>query len=443
MPAERGRILLVEDDPTTAGTMAQRLRIEGYGVEVATGAIDAAASLERRVPDLLLSDLHLPDGSGEELFLSQRSRLAGTPVLVMTAYAGVDQAIRLMKAGADDFLVKPVEIQDLLGRVGALMARRVVPAADATLGVSAAIRRVEATVRRAAPSDCAVLLLGETGTGKEVAARLLHGLSPRAAAPFVAVNCAAVPADLAESEFFGHERGAFTGAATRRHGYAERAGAGTLFLDEVAELAPVLQAKLLRLLEAGEYTRVGGSGTLPFHARVVAATNADLDQRVREGRFREDLLYRLDVIRVEIPPLRMRREDIVPLARQFLARASLAAARGIRGFDSRAERAMEDAEWRGNARELRNRVERAAALSDGPWVGVDDVFGGAASTGTCPMAEASTLAEAVMEAERRAVTLALAKASGEVEIAASILGVGRSTLFEKIRKLGLRRPETT
>lgn len=441
MPAERGQILLVEDDPTTAGTMSQRLRIEGYGVEVATGAVEAAASLERRVPDLLLSDLHLPDGSGEELFLSQRSRLAGTPVLVMTAYAGVDQAIRLMKAGADDFLVKPVEIQGLLGRVGALMARRVVPAADATLGVSAAIRRVEATVRRAAPSDCSVLLLGETGTGKEVAAKLLHRLSPRAAAPFVAVNCAAIPTELAESEVFGHERGAFTGAAMRRIGCAERAGAGTLFLDEVAELAPGLQAKLLRLLEGREYTRVGGSGTLAFHARVVAATNADLDQRVRDGRFREDLLYRLDVIRIEIPPLRMRRVDIVPLARQFLANASLASARGIRGLDSRAERALEEADWRGNARELRNRVERAAALADGPWVGVDDLLGGTASNGASPAAAVGTLAEAVTDAERRAVSAALAAASGDVEVAAGILGVGRSTLFEKIRKLGLRRSD--
>ncbi|MBL6080764.1 sigma-54-dependent Fis family transcriptional regulator [Belnapia sp. T18] len=442
MPSERGRILLVEDDAVMGGTLAQRLRLEGYSVEWAHGAVEAAAALARRVPDLLLSDLRLPDGSGEELFLAYRERLAGTPALLMTAYAGIDQAIRLLKAGADDFLVKPVETADLLGRIEALLARKLVAPEDAVLGPSAAIRRVEAVLRRAASSDSTSLLLGETGTGKEVAARLLHALSPRARLPFVAVNCAAIPADLLESEVFGHERGAFTGATSRREGYAERAGGGTLFLDEVAELPPQLQAKLLRLLEAREFTRVGGNAVLPFKARTIAATNVDLDARVRDGRFREDLLYRLDVIRVEIPPLRARPEDVVHLARHFLESASGRSPRPLRGFDEQAVKAMETHAWPGNARELRNRVDRAVALADDPWIGAADLFPdrrGATATEDA----AATLAEVLVAAERRAVASALEVTGWDVGAAAARLGVGRSTLFEKVRRLGLARPVET
>ncbi|NKE43446.1 sigma-54-dependent Fis family transcriptional regulator [Roseomonas frigidaquae] len=438
MPSDRGRILLVEDDPVMGGSLAQRLRLKGYGVDWAHGAAEAAAALARRLPDLLLSDLRLPDGSGEELFLAHRERLAGTPVLMMTAYAGIDQAIRLLKAGADDFLVKPLETADLLGRVEALLARRLVAPEDAVLGPSVPIRRVEAMLRRAATSDSPLLLLGETGTGKEVAARLLHALSPRARLPFIAVNCAAIPADLLESEVFGHERGAFTGAAARREGYAERAAGGTLFLDEVAELPPPLQAKLLRLLEAREFSRVGGTATLPYRARTVAATNADLDARVHDGRFRADLLYRLDVIRVEIPPMRVRPEDVVHLARHFLDNAAGRATRTVRGFDAQAVSAMEAHAWPGNARELRNRVDRAVALADGPWIGVADLFPDHRPdpTGTAD----ATLAEVLVAAERRAVANALEATGWDVGAAASRLGVGRSTLFEKVRRLGLARP---
>jgi two-component system response regulator HydG len=441
MQPERGHILLVEDDAVMGGTLAQRLRIEGYVVQWERDAATAAAWLARHVPDLLLSDLRLPDGSGEELFLAHRDRLAGTPVLMMTAYAGIDQAIRLLKAGADDFLVKPVETAELLGRIETLLARRVVPPEGAVLGPSAAIRQVEAVLRRAATSDSPMLLLGETGTGKEVAARLLHGLSPRARLPFIAVNCAAIPAELLESEVFGHERGAFTGATSRHMGYAERAGAGTLFLDEVTELPPSLQAKLLRLLEAREFSRVGGAAVLPFRARVVAATNADIDARVRDGRFREDLLYRLDVIRVEVPPLRARPEDVLHLARQFLEQAAGRAGRMFRGFEEQAERALEAHSWPGNARELRNRVDRSVAMADGPWIGVADLFPDHGRQGHAyDETSAATLAEVVEAAERRAVAGALEATGWDVGAAATLLGVGRSTLFEKVRRLGLARP---
>lgn len=445
MPSDRGRILLVEDDPVLGGSVAQRLRLEGYSVDWAQGALNAAASLARQVPDLLLSDLRLPDGSGEELFLAHRDRLASTPVLVMTAFAGVDQAIRLLKAGVDDFLVKPMETADLLARIETHLARRAVPLNDAVLGPSAAIRQVEAILRRTAEGDSPVLLLGETGTGKDVAARLLHSVSPRARLPFMAVNCAAIPTELMESEMFGHERGAFTGASSRREGYAERAGGGTLFLDEIAELSLPLQAKLLRLLEAREFTRVGGTSALPFKARPIAATNADLEQRVREGRFREDLLYRLDVIQVRLPPLRVRPEDVHHLADRFLEDATSRGDRVVRGFDAQARDALGRHGWPGNARELRNRIERAVALANGPWLTTGDLFPDRAAhlrpeTGRTASSDQSTLADVLLAAERRAVAEALDATGWDVGAAAARLGVGRSTLFEKLRRLGLSRP---
>jgi two-component system response regulator HydG len=297
---------------------------------------------------------------------------------------------------------------------------------------------VEATIRRAAAVDSSVLLLGESGVGKEVAARLLHALSPAVKAPFVAVNCAAIPAELMESEIFGHERGAFTGATARHEGLAERARGGVLMLDEVAELPPSLQPKLLRLLEAREFNRVGGRERIPFSARVVAATNADIASRVTDGRFREDLLYRLDVIRVEIPPLRSRPEDVMPLARRFLADCAGRFGRELRGFDAEAEAALLAHRWPGNARELRNRVERAAAMADGPWIGAADLM----PELVVPRAMEEvlpTLAAAVAAAERRAIAAALEATGGDVATAAERLGIGRSTLFEKIRRLGLGR----
>lgn len=300
------------------GSLAQRLGLEGYAVRLATSGAAAAAMVAAHAPDALVCDILLPDIGGEQLFHALRRKLGDAAVVMMTAYGEIDQAVRLVRAGADEFLVKPFATADLLTRLDALLARRLVPPGEAVLGASVAMRRVEAVLRRVASADSPVLLLGETGVGKEVAARLLHERGAAARGPFMAVNCAAIPAELMESEVFGHERGAFTGAAQRHEGYAERARGGTLFLDEVGELPAALQTKLLRLIEAREFRRVGGRETLTFRARLVTATNADLAARVRDGRFREDLLYRLDVIRVEIPPLRARPEDVLPLARRFL-----------------------------------------------------------------------------------------------------------------------------
>lgn len=439
-PASRGTVALVEDDALMGAALAHRLGIEGYAVSWAKTLAEGEQLFGRgRPPDILLCDVRLPDGSGEDLFRRLRGRLGGAPVVFMTAFGEIDQAVRLVRAGADEFLTKPFEVPDLLARMERLLMRRLPPLEDAVLGRSAAIRRVEATLRRAAAVDSSVLLLGESGAGKEVAARLLHALSPASAGPFIAVNCAAIPAELMESELFGHERGAFTGAATRHVGYAERARGGVLLLDEVAELPAPLQPKLLRLLEAREFARVGGRERIPFAARVVAATNADLDAHVRDGRFREDLLYRLDVVRVEIPPLRARREDILPLARAFLAACAERFGREMRGFEEEAEAALLGHRWPGNARELRNRVERAAVLADGPWLAAAALFPDRRAE--APAEDAPlTLAVAVAAAERRAIGAALDATGWDVAAAAERLGVGRSTLFDKLKRLGLVRP---
>jgi len=431
----RGALLLVEDDPVMGGSLADRLDLEGFDVAWVQRADEARAAVARRRPDLVLCDIRLPDGSGEALFAALRPALGATPVVFMTAFGEIDQAVRLMRTGAADFLTKPFAVDDLLGRIETLLARRPPPDNAGTLGASPAMRAVEATLARAASVDSTVLLTGESGTGKEVAARFLHARSARAAQPFVAVNCAAIPESLMERELFGHEKGAFTGAAARAPGYAEQAGDGVLFLDEVMELAPALQAKLLRLIEAREFARLGSARMIPFRARVIAATNADPEARVREGRFREDLLFRLDVIRVALPPLRARAEDILPLALRFADEFAAAFGREVAGLRPAAEEALLAHDWPGNVRELRNRVERAVALATSPWLDAADLFPELPR----PLEEVlPTLAGVVEAAERRSIAAALAATGGDVAAAAKRLGVARSTLFEKMRRLGLR-----
>jgi DNA-binding NtrC family response regulator len=342
-----------------------------------------------------------------------------------------------MQAGAADYLTKPFDIEALLRRLEALLAPRWQRGQGYVLGEAPAILAVERALRRVAPIDSTVLLTGPSGSGKEVAARLLHAEGPRARLPFVATNCAALPMDLLESEIFGHERGAFTGATARHEGLAEQAGAGTLFLDEVAELPMPLQAKLLRLVQERVFRRLGGERDLPFRARIVAATNADLEARIAEGRFREDLFFRLAVIRITMPALRERREDIMPLARRFLGEFAAGFARPLRGFTTLAEDALINHDFPGNLRELRNRIERASALTDGELITAGDLFP-ERSLRTGADAPVPRLADARDAAERRAITAALAASQGDVTRAAEWLQVSRSTLFEKLRRFGLR-----
>jgi DNA-binding NtrC family response regulator len=448
-----GRVLLIEDDPVLGGALRQRLTLEGFEVVLTADCASALAALRRQRPDFVLSDIRLPDGSGESLYRRALPLLANTPIVFATAFADLPQAVRLVRAGADDYLTKPIDVEALVDRIRATLAGTAAEsaaesaaAATASSGVtrpaigsgpqawSAGMPAIEADLQRLASRRVPVLLRGETGVGKDVAARALHHRSAWQDQPFIAVNCGAIAADLAESRFFGHERGAFTGATTAHAGFFEQAGQGTLFLDEVGELDARLQTALLRVLQDGSFRRVGGQQDLQFQGRIVAATNADLPQRIREGSFREDLYYRLAVVELAVPALRERRDEIGPLATRFLAEAHARDGDGPHRFADDALDALRAHDWPGNVRELRNRIERAAALTDGDEIAADDLFPERrlddGQTAVDSLADARDLAEA--EQIRRA----LEASGGRLAEAAERLGISRTTLWKRRRKYG-------
>jgi DNA-binding NtrC family response regulator len=438
MQPERARIGLVEDDAVMGGSIVQRLELEGWDVswwqtgrEAVAGITESAAGL-----DLVICDIRLPDISGEAVFRESASQANSPPFLFVTGYGDLDQAVRLMRSGAVDFLTKPFAMDEFLKRIDA--GRRTSAAGMRLkgyyLGESPAIQHAEDLLHRYAGHDLPVLITGETGSGKEIAARLLHQISQRSAEPFIAVNCAAIPGDLLESELFGHEKGAFTGAQQRHLGYAERAGSGTLFLDEIGDMPAPLQAKLLRLIEDGSFLRVGGESAVPFRARVVAATHRNLAVRTAGQAFRDDLYFRLAVLTVEIPPLRERPEDISWLLDRFLENAVSRAGTRVRGFSALAEEASLAHAWPGNVRELRNRVDRAVAMTNGEWIMPGDLFPerpGRHEAGFTPLANVREAAE------RRQIERALDQTGGHIAKAATLLGISRTTLWEKMTRLGI------
>jgi DNA-binding NtrC family response regulator len=388
------RVLVVDDEPGVRESLRMLLRDE---CEVAlAGSVDEAlAGLRENPPDLVLLDLVMPGRSGFELLSELGARPGGPAVVVLTGTTAVATAVEAMKQGAADYVTKPFEVDALRIKVRQLLERRAlerevedlrarVESRDrlgALLGRSEAMQEVFRTIRRVAASRVTVLVRGESGTGKELVARAIHQLGPRREGPFVAVNCAGIPDTLIESELFGHERGAFTDARERRIGRFEAASGGTLFLDEIGELAPPVQAKLLRALQERRIDRVGGSEPVEVDARVVAATHRDLEKDVDAGRFRADLYYRINVVALELPPLRERREDIRLLAAHFLARARAEAGHGPTRIAPRALAALERFPWPGNARELANAIERAVALSDRDVVELEDLPPGVVRAG--------------------------------------------------------------
>ena len=437
MPPNDVRLIgVIEDDPTQGGTLTHRLELEGYRTVWWRTGQEALEGLWTTRPDLVVCDIRLPDMNGEELFLRVLPRLGGKPFLFVTSFGEVEQAVRLMKAGAVDYITKPYALPDLLDRIARLIALQ--PKATGALGTSQMMRQTEMLLRRVANIDSSLLFTGESGVGKEVAAHFVHQISTRAKEPFIPVNCAAIPNELIESQLFGHEKGAFTGAQARHRGYVERAGNGILFLDEVGELPLPMQAKLLRLIQERAFSRVGGESVIKTSARLICATNADLERAVGEGRFRDDLYYRINVISVVIPPLRDRPEDIVPLAQQFMREFSQAFAREVHGFTAAAAQTLLEYSWRGNVRELRNRVERAVALSNAPWIGPEALFSSDEVEPAVTEDPSLTLDAVRRRAERHHIRAMLTRAGGRVEDAARLLGVSRSTLFEKIRKLDMR-----
>jgi two-component system response regulator AtoC len=450
--AEAPRILLVEDDEIMRLSLEDRLRMEGMPITTATDLAGARRALANGGLDLVVTDVRLPDGSGSMLFEEVCRQHPGTPVILITAYVSVPQAVALIKAGAVDYITKPFDIEAFV----ALVKRTLSSVSDAhqaeltgadgvrfragsgVLGRSPALRRIEEVVARLRGVDSSVLITGESGVGKEVVARLIHHNSRRAEGLFVAVNCAAIPIDLVESELFGHERGAFTGADRRRIGRFELAEGGTLFLDEVAEIPPEVQVKLLRVLQERRIERVGGTASIELDVRVLAATQVNLVEALAESRFRSDLYWRLNVIHIDVPPLRERSEDIVYLSRKFVTEHARVMEKEVAGLSAQAEARLLEMPFPGNVRELRNLLERAVALCAGPQVQEHDLFilepEEKERSGVPP-----SLKAAVELTERAAIRSALTRSEGSISKAADALEISRKNLWEKMRRYGIRR----
>jgi len=456
------RLLVVEDRESLRRMLVRALEGEGYAVAAAGDLAAARAELgDGQRIDLVLSDLMLPDGSGLDVLALARERTPAPPVVVLTGFGSVAAAVAAMKLGAADFLEKPVDIDRLFRLVASLIEEeRVEPvfAPPGTAPIVGAHPRLRAALRsleRVAPTESTVLLTGESGTGKELFARALHALSPRRAGPFVAVNCAAIPETLVEAELFGHEKGAFTGADRRRPGRFELASRGTLLLDEVGELPLGVQAKVLRVLDDGRFERVGGSATLTADVRLVAATNRDLAQMVAAGTFRADLLYRLEIFPIELPPLRERASDIELVARHLATgiSARLKLAPFELAPDAVALLAAEP--WPGNVRQLANVLERAAILAPGERLSAEQIgrllgrkatAGGAgdegaadggAGTPAAPAAPASPASPA-SDTELERLRAALRDAGGDKRLAATALGMSYRTLLRRIEEHDLK-----
>jgi DNA-binding NtrC family response regulator len=455
-------VLVVEDKESLRAMLRQTLEERGYTVEEAADAYEARRRLRAGRFLAVLTDLRLPAGSGFDVLRDVKESEPETAVLVMTAYGTVEEAVRAMKEGAADFLTKPVDTEHLLLVLERAVERRRLQTDYVLLkedyqrrfglprvqGEDPAFRETMLAVQRAAATDATVLLLGESGTGKELISRALHQLSARARGPFVAINCAAIPESLLENELFGHEKGAFTGATSRKVGKVELAHRGTLFLDEVGELPLSLQAKILRLVQEKQFERVGGVQTLAVDLRLVAATNKDLRAAVERREFREDLFFRLSVFPVEIPPLRRRRGDILPLAESFLDRYGREAGRRL-VLSEAARAALLAHSWPGNVRELQNCLERGAILSDGPTIQLEHLRltagdGRAPGLGDVvdlsgPLEEVTRRVSALAEAE--AVRRAWAETGRDRAAAAARLGLSPASLGRKLKALGLDHAE--
>ncbi|RQV01967.1 sigma-54-dependent Fis family transcriptional regulator [Burkholderia cenocepacia] len=455
-------ILIVDDDAAFRDGLAETLVDLGHrAVEAASGRAALSALRDGGGIECVFLDFRLPDLDGLAVLAQLRDdpALAAIPVVMLTAHATSDNTIEAMRLGAFDHLTKPIGRRDIAQLLERIVSANQPPApapsgggfagepsADRPrlLGVSAAMRDVQKQIGRAAMSDATVLLTGETGTGKEVAARVLHAASARHAGPFIAVNCAAIPADLLESELFGHRRGAFTGAHADRAGRLVEADGGTLFLDEIGDMPAAMQAKLLRALQERQVMPLGADRATAIDIRVVAATHRDLAAAVADGTFREDLFYRLNVIPLHLPPLAERVADILPLAAHFLSNAA-----GMRALHltNDAQRALLDHRWPGNVRELRNVMERAAALAPGPAVSTADL-----GLGAVPARQAGAdavpahlldmpLPDALATVERAAILRALERANGNRAEAARQLGIGRQSLYARMANLGIERDE--
>ena len=444
MSQRPARILVVDDEFSVRDSLMNWFRKDGYEVNAAANAREALDLMDETCFDVAILDIRMPDMDGVEL----QSRLAqidsSLPVIMITAFASVDTAVRTLKQGAFDYVTKPVDPDELSHLVRrALEHRRLTEenrqlrgtidefvGADNIIGTSPPMRKVLEMIEHVARTDATVLIRGESGTGKELVARAIHANSPRRYAPIIPVNCGGLPETLLETEFFGHEKGAFTGAQYRRKGRLEMADGGTLFLDEVGSIGVKMQVDLLRVLETKEFTRVGGMKPINVDFRVICATNEDLEKAVTDGRFREDFYYRINVFTIEVPPLRARRADIPVLANHLFERFSRHMETRITGITPAAMTLLENYDWPGNVRELSNAIERAMVIGKGPSIRPEDLPLRARTRAESPP-------DSLAEVEKRHIAAVLAKTEWNITRAAELLGVDRATVYNKVKKYEL------
>ena len=451
MSDERGGdVLFVDDDPAVGKVLAALLAQAGIACRHVPDAPSAMEALRARPVDVVVTDLRMPGPSGVDLLEDIVERWPEIPVIMLTAHGTVGVAVEAMKKGAADFLLKPFDREEILFTVrkhlAAARSQDRPPRAEVRMGAvassSAGMREVDDMVRRAAMGSVTVLIRGESGTGKELAARAIHDAGPRRNAPFVKIHCAALPDTLIESELFGYEKGAFTGAASRKPGRVELAEGGTLFLDEIGDITPLIQVKLLRLLQDREFERLGSTQTLKSMARFVAATHQPLEELIKKKQFREDLFYRLNVLPIWIPPLRDRPDDIEALSVEFCRKFGLANGRGALNITGEAVALLREQDWPGNIRQLQNFVERLVVLSDGDRLTGADVERELARQERLGRSETGSDAGTTLEASRReaekdALVDALERSKNNRSMAARLLGISRRTLYHKLDDHGL------
>ncbi len=442
-----GRILVVDDEANARTALAELLRDEGFEVEMAADAFKALGKVESFSPHVVVTDLKMPGMDGIELVKKVRGADDGTAVVVMTAFGAVATAVEAMRSGAADYLTKPIDFDELLLVLDKVLETqalrretrqlrqrvrdRVAP--SNIVGMSPPMQRVFEVVDQVAPSKATVLITGESGTGKELVANAIHQRSPRANGPFIKLHCAALAESLLESELFGHEKGSFTGAMGRKDGRFTLADGGTLFLDEIGEISPSIQVKLLRFLQEHEFERVGGTQTLRVDVRIIAATNRHLPAEVTAGRFREDLFYRLNVVNLEMPPLRERRTDVPALAKFFLDKYTKENGKQLEGFTPETVDLLASYDWPGNVRELENAIERAVVLAPGPLIDPrflpPSVTPRTTPTGA-PIIPGATLADI----ERYAILETLKSTGGSTSKAADVLGISVRTIQYRLHQ---------
>jgi len=443
------KILIADDEASNAKILGEELTDRGYSVEAVSDGTATLKKVETSPPDLIILDYMMPDLSGLDVLKELRKRGNDTPVIMITAYGSIERAVEAMKEGASDFITRPFEPdhmalivqkaldQQRLKREVQILSEEVGQRYRLIVGESPKMKHAVDLAKKAASSNATVLLLGESGTGKEIFARAIHNWSDRKSEPFVTINCVGLSKELLESELFGHEQGAFTGAHHLKKGKMELAHRGTVFLDEAGDISPELQTKLLRFLQEREFERVGGTKSISVEIRIIAATNRNLEVSIKEGLFREDLYHRLNVVPITLPPLRERKEDIPALSQYFLQKYVMETRKHFSNITHEAEEKLLSYDWPGNVRELANVIERAIVLGSGPNIGLEDLPGLIAAIKTTTVPDDFSYHGAMNAARRNVVTKALTQTQGNRAAAARLLGLNSKYFLRLIKSLGI------